>query len=229
MEPSVFTSAAQPQRSETSRSVAAILTSPARASARTLDRIGIEFFRSTIPCTSESSLTRSLLRTVISMDGCYLLLLTNDTKTFSFIDGKRRSPNGGSHGNRPRPSDLACVGTCARIDRHRPTLCSERRRAQRRPRPRGNLCTGGGKGGQLHRNACTKLLISRSNSGSFLRRPSIFRTEWITVEWCLPPNPLPISGSEASVKVLVRYIAICRGTATDLALLRAFISVSFTL
>src|SRR5688572_23193436 len=86
MEPSVFTSAAQPQRRETSRSVAAILTSPARASARTLDRIGIEFFRSTIPCTSESSFTRSLLRTVISMDGCYLLFLTTPEPSLSLTE-----------------------------------------------------------------------------------------------------------------------------------------------
>src|SRR5688500_5471479 len=86
MEPSVFTSAAHPQRSETSRSVAAILTSPPRASARTLDRIGIEFFRSTIPWTSESSFTRSLLRTVISMDACYLLLLTTPEPTLSLTE-----------------------------------------------------------------------------------------------------------------------------------------------
>src|SRR5687768_11055204 len=86
MEPSVFTSAGQPQRSETSRSVAAIFTSPARASASTLDRIGIEFFRSTIPWTSESSFTRSLLRTVISMDGCYLLLLTTPRLTLSLTE-----------------------------------------------------------------------------------------------------------------------------------------------
>src|SRR5687768_5335773 len=86
MEPSVFTSAAQPQRRETSRSVAAILTSPPRASASTLDRIGIEFFRSTIPWTSCSSFTRSLLRTVISMDACYLLLLTTSEASLSLTE-----------------------------------------------------------------------------------------------------------------------------------------------
>ena len=35
---------------------------------------------------------------------------------------------------------------------------------------------------QAHRNACTKLWMSLSNSGSCLRRASILRIEWITVE-----------------------------------------------
>ena len=51
-EPSSATSAAQPQRSETSRSVAAMWISPARASHSTFCRIGIELLRSTIPWTS---------------------------------------------------------------------------------------------------------------------------------------------------------------------------------
>src|SRR5713226_7769741 len=80
---------------------------------------------------------------------------------------------------------------------------------------------GGGKPGQPHRNAWTKPLMRRSNSGSRLRKVSIFRTEWMTVEWCLPPNALPISGREASVRALVRYMAIWRGTATALALFLA--------
>ncbi len=67
MDPSFTTCAAQPQRSETSRSVAEIRTSPPRASARTFERMGIEFFLSTIPWTSWSSFTRSFLRTMISM------------------------------------------------------------------------------------------------------------------------------------------------------------------
>jgi len=35
---------------------------------------------------------------------------------------------------------------------------------------------------QPHRNACTKLWMSLSNSGSCFRRSSIFRIEWMTVE-----------------------------------------------
>ena len=38
--------------------------------------------------------------------------------------------------------------------------------------------------------------------------------ECITVVWCLPPNCRPISGSEASVICLARYMAICLGTTT---------------
>ena len=80
MAPSVFTSAAQPQRSETSRSVAEMRSSPPFASASTLDRIGIEFFRSTIPWTSESSFTRSALRTRISMASFLLLCLYDEER-----------------------------------------------------------------------------------------------------------------------------------------------------
>src|SRR5207244_2397064 len=40
---------------------------------------------------------------------------------------------------------------------------------------------------------------------------SILSIECITVVWCLPPNWRPISGKEASVKCLVKYIATCRG------------------
>ena len=54
--------------------------------------------------------------------------------------------------------------------------------------------------------------------------PSIFWIEWMTVEWCLPPNALPISGSEARVSVLHMYIATWRGRAMDLELLRDFSS-----
>jgi hypothetical protein len=45
----------------------------------------------------------------------------------------------------------------------------------------------------------------------------------------LAAEALPISGRLASVRVLVRYIAIWRGSATDLELFLAFRSVSFTL
>jgi hypothetical protein len=43
--------------------------------------------------------------------------------------------------------------------------------------------------------------MRRSKSGSRLRSVSILRTEWMTVEWCLPPKAFPISGSEAAVSV----------------------------
>ncbi len=51
--------------------------------------------------------------------------------------------------------------------------------------------------------------------------------EWITVEWCLPPKLRPISGSDAFVRDLQRYIATWRGSATDFELLRDFSSASF--
>ena len=44
-----------------------------------------------------------------------------------------------------------------------------------------------------------------------LRTVSILSTECMTVVWCLPPNCRPISGNDASVRCLARYIAICRG------------------
>ena len=65
-------------------------------------------------------------------------------------------------------------------------------------------------------------------SPSFCRRSSTLRIEWITVEWCLPPKLLPISGSDAFVKFLHRYIAICRGIATDFELFFDFNSVTFS-
>ncbi len=51
----------------------------------------------------------------------------------------------------------------------------------------------------------------------------------MTVEWCLPPKLRPISGSEACVSDLHRYMAICRGMATDFELLRDFRSLTFEL
>jgi hypothetical protein len=60
-------------------------------------------------------------------------------------------------------------------------------------------------------NCSVSLFSSRFKSLSFLRTSSIFSTECSTVVWCLPPNCRPISGSEASVRCLARYMAICRG------------------
>src|SRR5712692_2820484 len=82
---------------------------------------------------------------------------------------------------------------------------------------------------QLYRKPSKKLPIRLLKSLSFFRRSSTFRIEWITVEWCLPPKLRPISGSDACVSDLQRYIAIWRGIATDFELLRDFKSTIFRL
>ena len=56
-------------RKPTSRSVASSEMPSFVASINTLARIGIVFFRSTIPCSSDSSFRRSFLRTTSSMGG----------------------------------------------------------------------------------------------------------------------------------------------------------------
>jgi hypothetical protein len=48
------------------------------------------------------------------------------------------------------------------------------------------------------------------------------------VEWCFPPKLRPISGSDACVSVLQRYIAICRGSAIDFELFFDFSSNNFS-
>ena len=58
---------------------------------------------------------------------------------------------------------------------------------------------------------------------------SILRMEWMTVEWCLPPKLRPISGRDAWVNDLQRYIATWRGIAIDFVLFRDFSSTSFKL
>src|SRR5581483_4457593 len=80
-----------------------------------------------------------------------------------------------------------------------------------------------------HRKPSRKFPIRVLKSASFLRRSSTFRIEWMTVEWCLPPKLRPISGSDACVSDLQRYIAICRGIATDFELLRDFRSTILSL
>jgi len=60
-------------------------------------------------------------------------------------------------------------------------------------------------------NCSVILLISLFKSLSVLRCSSIFSTECKTVVWCFPPNCRPISGSDASVRCLARYMAIWRG------------------
>src|SRR6185312_1825724 len=82
---------------------------------------------------------------------------------------------------------------------------------------------------QSHRNPSRKLPIRMLKFTSFLRRSSTFRIEWITVEWCLPPKLRPISGRDACVSDLQRYIAIWRGIATDFELFRDFNSAIFRL
>src|SRR6185436_4162486 len=81
----------------------------------------------------------------------------------------------------------------------------------------------------LYRKPSRKLPIRMLKSPSFLRRSSTFRIEWITVEWCLPPKLRPISGSDACVSDLHRYMAIWRGMATDFELLRDLRSCIFRL
>ena len=65
--PGLVTVAAQLLRRPTSRSVASSETCSRDASMRTLARIGIVFFRSTMPCNRESSFSKSFLRTTSSM------------------------------------------------------------------------------------------------------------------------------------------------------------------
>ena len=72
-----------------------------------------------------------------------------------------------------------------------------------------------------HRNESRNPCMSLSKSGSERLMDSIFLMEWMTVEWCLPPKLFPISGKLALVRDLERYIAIWRGRAMDLELLRA--------
>src|SRR5690606_23244546 len=84
------------------------------------------------------------------------------------------------------------------------------------------------RGSSLYRSDSVRVLRSVLKSPSRCRRSSIFRIEWMTVEWCFPPKLLPISGSEAFVRFLQRYIAICRGMATDFELLRDFSSAGFS-
>jgi hypothetical protein len=57
------------------------------------------------------------------------------------------------------------------------------------------------------RNPSRKFAISMLKFPSFFRSSSTFRIEWMTVEWCFPPKLRPISGSDACVSDLQRYIA----------------------
>src|SRR5688572_33239833 len=80
----------------------------------------------------------------------------------------------------------------------------------------------------LYRSDSDRVLRSVLKSPSRCRRDSIFLMEWMTVEWCLPPKLFPISGSDAFVNALHRYIAIWRGMAIDFELFRDFNSVNFS-
>ena len=74
------------------------------------------------------------------------------------------------------------------------------------------LKSGKGGGNRSYAPNCSvSLLSSLFKSLSSLRTPSILSTECNTVVWCLPPNWRPISGRDASVRCLARYMAICRG------------------
>ena len=63
-------------------------------------------------------------------------------------------------------------------------------------------------------NVFRSLLRTWSRSPSVARCSSILPMAYITVVGCLPPKWRPISGRDASVVCLARYIAICRGTVT---------------
>src|SRR5579862_2938157 len=69
------------------------------------------------------------------------------------------------------------------------------------------------------------LLSTLFKSLSALRCCSILPTECRTVVWCLPPNWRPISGREASVRCLARYMAIWRGNTMTRELFLDLISV----
>ena len=66
----------------------------------------------------------------------------------------------------------------------------------------------------LRFNVFRSLLRTWSRSPSVARCSSILAMAYITVVGCLPPKCRPISGRDASVDCLARYIAICRGTVT---------------
>jgi hypothetical protein len=63
-------------------------------------------------------------------------------------------------------------------------------------------------GRNRYRSDSMKLLRSvlKSPLPSFIF--STILIEWMTVEWCFPPKLRPISGSDAFVSILQRYIAI---------------------
>ena len=74
-----------------------------------------------------------------------------------------------------------------------------------------------------------KSSISSDSNESSILSSSILLTACITVVWSLPPKVLPISGKDFEVSCLDKYIAICLGLATALALLGEDISLSLML
>ena len=120
--PSWTTWAGHPQRSETSRSVAEILSSLPFASHLTFERIGMEFLRSTMPWTSWSSRTRSFLRTVISM------FSTLSPRTDRRRRRERRTLGCGNGAKRHRARELRCAEDCGRIGAGRELCVGKRRR-----------------------------------------------------------------------------------------------------
>ncbi len=82
-------------------------------------------------------------------------------------------------------------------DLHNPSTARERARSALRH--------------QLYPNESSSLLIILFKSLSTWRRVSILLIECRTVVWCLPPNCLPISGSDADVSCLTRNMATWRG------------------
>src|SRR5712692_3442683 len=79
---------------------------------------------------------------------------------------------------------------------------------------------------RAYANESSSLLRVRFRSLSLRRRVSILWIECRTVVWCLPPNCRPISGNDAEVSCLTKYMAIWRGKAMAFELLRIFRSCS---
>src|SRR5258708_24910076 len=70
---------------------------------------------------------------------------------------------------------------------------------------RPGCCVENAKSSAIHPPNCSvSLLINLFKSLSFLRTPSILSTQCNTVMACLPPHCRPLSGSDASGKLLAR-------------------------
>src|SRR5688572_30787794 len=233
--PDLETVASHRLRNATSRSVARRDMAPLLASMSTFARIGMVFFRSTMPCRRDNSLSRSFLRTTNSMCRTGLsrsLLFGGSIYFFKKIKKTRDYSSNKRVLERAIPADyllnineLPCARFCGyrggkrghNVFKNRPplfcTFC---------PQPfTARAC------GKRYCNDCIRVLTWLLKTASVFRRSSTFRMEWITVEWCLPPKLFPISGSDALVRFLQRYIATCRGRATDFELFLDFNSTIF--
>src|SRR5688572_3425896 len=233
--PGFETVASQRLRNATSRSVASRDTAPLLASISTFARIGMVFLRSTMPWRRDNSLSRSFLRTTNSMCRTGLsrsLLVGGSIYFFKKIKKTRDYSSNKRVLERAIPADyllnineLPCARFCGYRGGKRghkvfknqsllfSTSCPQQFTEQ--------AC------GKPYCSDCIRVLTWLLKTASVFRRSSTFRMEWMTVEWCLPPKLLPISGSDALVRFLHRYMATCRGRATDFELFRDFNSPIF--